>query len=703
MKMNVHPHKRICSIRTQVWMVVLALVVIVSTVPALLAQSSSSGEGNPGVAGGSADQNPNSAGGAQPTQAAAPATPAATDGSSLGPYTFHSQFEVGYRFASGVGGNDQMYRSQVNLYEGARLFNSYVSLRSTPGVGLFDRFDLSLNNWGDPYGTARLNVSRSDLYELRASFRDMNYYNFISTLDNQLLGQGNTFSQHNLNTDYRNTDIELRLFPTHKIVPFVGYSRSTSTGPGFTTVESTGNEFLLQTQWRYAADEYRGGVQFNLSTLNLTVEEGYRYLKNDTMVTSAGQPQGNENNPVYLGTPITLTSLNRGYHGRVKLPTSRILAKFTPFQNLRMTARYSYTMGDVDSDFSEIRTGNFVSLTDFLVYSTAADGFNGRAKSPNHNGAFLIEYQPFSRIKFTDNVDVLDYHVSGAGLLSTLYLNETSLFGPGTSSSKTITDLLNTQFAYNQVRNQGEAEFDFGHGLAVRVGHRYTYVKVDSNDSEDQNSVDAVVNTRIVGMVYRPGPWLRVGFDYENNSSNRAITRTDLFDYDSLNVDWRVGSWKGLSVSGRFTARQNSDPANDISYNGRDHNYSGSLNYDPSERISIGLDYSLADLFSDMLIVVPQNLQETSSIFNERYSGIGGRLALTIYHGNKIELGYRGIINRGTYPIDYHQPYASLWIPLGSSKLAFKPTWQYYRYIQKLGTLENYQTNLVTLSLVYSR
>ena len=463
MKMSVGPHKRICSSRTQVWMAVLALGLILGAVPALLAQPIPPGGGNSGAAGVSADQNPNSADGEQASQAAAPAKPAATDGSSLGPYTFHSQFEVGYRFASGVGGNDQMYRSQVNLYEGARLFNSYVTLRSTPGVGLFDRFDLSLNNWGDPYGTARLNVSRSGLYDLRASYRDMNYYNFISILDNQLLGQGNTFSQHNLNTNYRNTDVELRLFPTHRIVPFVGYSRSTSTGPGFTTVETTGNEFLLQTQWRYAADEYRGGVQFNLSTMNLTVEEGYRYLKNDTMVTAAGQPQGNENNPVYLGDPITLTSLNRGYHGRVKLPTSRILAKFTPFQNLRMTGRYSYTMGDVDSDMGEIRTGSFVDLTNFLAYSTAADGFNGRAKSPNHNGAFLIEYLPISRIRLTDNVDVLDYHVSGAGLLSALYLNASSIFGSGSSSSKTVTDLLNTQFAYSQVRNQAEAELDLGH------------------------------------------------------------------------------------------------------------------------------------------------------------------------------------------------------------------------------------------------
>jgi len=680
---------------------VLAPVLLAGTMCPLPAQSNPAGTAGAAAAGAGADSTSNKKD-VEAAQTTPPAQAVPTEGFKLGIYEGHSDFEVGYRWSSGIGGNDQMFRSQVNLFEGARLLDSHVTLRSTPGTGLFDRMDLSLNNWGDPYNVLRLNISRMDVYEFRASYRDLNYYNFISTFANPLLGQNNLFAQHNLNANYRTSDFELRLFPNHKIVPFVGYSHTGSGGPGFTTVGSTGNEFLLQTRWEYAADEYRGGIQFNFPMLSLTVEQGYRYMKNDTSVTDDGQPQGNEGTKPFLGQTITLSSLNRGYHGRTKLPTSRMLAKFTPFQNLRMTARYMYTMGAVDSNLGEIRAGRLVDLTDFLIYGAAADGFNGRAKKPNHNGSLLIEYSPSSRITFTDNVDTLNYHISGAGLLSTLFLNASSLLGPSPTTSTTITNLLNTDFIYNEVSNQAQAEINLGYGFAGRVGHRYTYLDVTNNDSEDVSATNVSRNTGLVGLVYRPGSWLRLGVDYENTQTNRPVTRTDLFNYDRLNIDLRAGSWKGFNFNGRVFLQNNRLPSSDLNFKGRNQNYIAGLSFEPNERFSLGLDYSRSNLFSDLLIVVPQSLKTIPSIFNERISGIGARLGLGIYRGSKAEIGYRGIINKGNAPLDYHQPYASLWIPLGF-KMALKPSWQYFDYNDKLFGLEDYKTHLVTIALVYSR
>ncbi|MBZ5497119.1 MAG: hypothetical protein LAP85_12005 [Acidobacteriia bacterium] len=700
MNIIVRLRKPICCRFPLVGLPVLALALLAGTVGPLPAQSLPSTSASGAEAATAPDAGAKEE--KQAAQAASPAKPVAAETLKIGAYDVHSEVEFGYRWSSGIGGNDQMFRSQVNLFEGARLLGSYVTLRSTPGTGLFDRMDLSLNNWGDPYNTVRFNLGRMDLYDFRASYRNLNYYNFISSIDNPLLAQGNPFAQHNLNANYRMSNFDLRLFPNHKIVPFVGYSHNSAAGPGFTTVDSTGNEFLLQTQWKYAADEVRGGVQFNLPLLNLTVEQGFRYLRNDTGMTDAGQPQGNEGSPTFLGNVITLNSLDRGYHGRTKLPTTKVLAKFTPFQNLRMIGRYMYTMGDLDSSLGEIRTGGFVDLGSFLAYSAAADGFSGRAKSPNHNGSFLIEYSPISRITLTDNVDTLDYHISGAAALSTLFLNASSLFGPSPKTNVTVSDLLNTNFAYNEVRNQAEAEIDLGYGFAARVGHRYTFVDVTNNDSEDTATSSSSRNTGILGLVYRPGGWLRFGADYENTQTNRALTRTDLFNYDQINLDWRVGTWKGFSFNGRIGLRHNKNNAPDIGLKSHDQNYIVGLNYEPNERYSINVDYSRTDLFSDLLIVLPQNLQTTNSIFDERVSGIGGRMGISIYKGSKVELGYRGVINRGSFPLDFHQPFVSLWVPLGHN-LAFKPSWQYFGYNQQLFGLENYQTHLVTFSLVYSR
>ena len=55
--------------------------------------------------------------------------PQQTEGFTWGPYQGRSEIEVGYRWVSTAGNND-MYRSMVNLGEGPKLLRSDISLRS---------------------------------------------------------------------------------------------------------------------------------------------------------------------------------------------------------------------------------------------------------------------------------------------------------------------------------------------------------------------------------------------------------------------------------------------------------------------------------------------------------------------------------------------------------------------------------------------
>jgi hypothetical protein len=359
-----------------VGLLVLALALLAGPAQPLSAQSNpgSTGSGSENAAASDPASKPET----QAAGAAAKTNPAPSEGVKVGAYDARTEFEFGYRYNTGIKGNQEMYRSQVDLFSGMRLLRSYVSLRSTPGTGLFDRMDVSLNGWGDPHNTMQFSIGRMDLYDFKASYRDVKYFNYISTFANPLLAKGNLTPQHFLDTEYRMSNFDLRLFPNHKIVPFVGYSRNSAFGPGLTTFGTTGNEFVLDSNWVTSADEYRGGVQFNYSKFNLTLEQGYRYSKNDSGASSPGVT-GNQGNKSFLGQPISLTSLNRGYHTRIKMPVSRVLAKFSPFQSLHMVGRYVYSMGTTEGDLGEIRTGGFVDLDSFLAYSTAADTFSGRA------------------------------------------------------------------------------------------------------------------------------------------------------------------------------------------------------------------------------------------------------------------------------------------------------------------------------------
>jgi hypothetical protein len=617
----------------------------------------------------------------------------------------HSEVELGYRWVSGAGNRD-MYRSMVNLGEGPKLLRSSLSLRAAYGAGaLFDRLDLSMNNWGgDPYNTLALHVGRAEVSDFRAGYRNLNYYNFVPAFANPLLAAGRLLGQHSLNVTQRSTDLELKLFPSRRLRPFFAYSRTSGFGPGYTTFQTSGNEFLLGTNWRYRADEYRGGLELELPRLAVTFDQGVRLLANDSAVASGTDRGANFVRPV-LGEPIVLDGLNRGYHDRTTMPVSRLMAKATPWSILSVTARYLYAVADVDSRFSQIERGSFVSLEDLLYYRTAADAFDTHARRPTRTGGFLIELAPFDRLTITDEFDARSFDVTGSAFAATTFLGIRPISSlPDGRNDRTVQRTSGTAFAYDQSRNQAEAELELARGFSLRGGHRYTRVDVAVEQTEagrtERDTGSYVQQTALAGVAFRRGRWLRLGLDYENNRSEHALTRTDLLDYDQIRFSWQLRPGKRFSASGRIGFLRNSNPAADIDFTSHNRNYAFEVTYDPGERLSLALDYSRSNLFSNILILLPQTLDSDRSVFDERSHAVGGSLGVTFYRGARVDLGYRGIASAGSYPLNHHQPFAGLSIPLQRS-LVWRTHWQYVGYNEKGAAFQDHRTHLVTFSLAY--
>jgi hypothetical protein len=650
---------------------------------------------------------------AQDQAAAAPAPAANGEGFRVGAYEGHSEFEVGYRWVTGAGNRD-MYRTMVNLGEGPKVLQSRFSLRSNYGTGvLFDQLDVSFNNWGgEPYNTMRFNIGRSDVYEFRADYRNLNYFNQIPFFANpRMTDTGEVvrndpltfFSQHARNVTFRTTDLELKLFPNRKIRPYVGYSRNTGFGPAFTTFSVTGNEFNLLSDWHYSSDYYRGGVELSLPRLDLTLEQGWRLLKNDTGVQNTADVFGN--NPVpFLGQPIVLQSMQRGYHDRTTMPVSRAIVKFSPWDALRLTGRYVYSMASLESDFFENRAGGFVTLDDRLFYSAAVDNFDGRAKEPNHYGSFLVEFEPFSRLSVIDQFDNRNFHVSGSTLLATLFLNARALSGQPGVSDVSVQSALAELFSFDQVRNLAEVEFAIARGFSARAGHQYTFSEVSKRKADEDvlSTFDATQQTGLFGVAYRRGQWLHLALDYEKTISNRVLMRTDLLDFDRFRFDWRLGRWRNIYANGRVAFLRNRNDDDGIDLRGHNRDYTVAITYEPSERFNATVDYTRSNILSDLLILLPARLQIDRSIFDERTDSIGGALGVGVYRGARIDFGYRGIHNFGNLPLQYHQPFASVTIPF-HNRLSLRTHWQYFGYNEKLTPgFDDHRTHLVTLSLAYS-
>jgi len=153
-----------------------------------------------------------------------------------------------------------------------------------------------------------------------------------------------------------------------------------------------------------------------------------------------------------------------------------------------------------------------------------------------------------------------------------------------------------------------------------------------------------------------------------------------------------------LSANGTVSLLKHENPLYDIDLRGHNRNYSFAVNYEPSERLRVNLDYSRSNIFSDMAILLPQTFTTDRSVYDERLHGVGGSIGIGVYRGARFDFGYRGIFSAGDFPLNYHQPYVSLQVPL-HRHLAVRTHWQYYGYNEKAMSLQDYRSHLVTLSL----
>jgi hypothetical protein len=250
--------------------------------------------------------------------------------------------DLGYRWNAGLRGSNDLYRSLVNLGEGPRLLGANLTMNSPLGTGKYiDRLQLNASAWGgDPYNTLRLFAEKSEAYQFSFDYRKVDYFNFIPSFANPLLGQGIFLGQHSFDSTRRTMDFDSTLRPGATVSPFIAYSRNSGFGPGVTTFTADGNEFAVTNQLRDTSDYYRGGVHFNLPRMVLTLEQGLLTFKDDQRIFQTdGTNRGNRSVPL-LGQTTVLGQLDENYHSRGRTPVSRVQLTATPWSKLTVTGRF---------------------------------------------------------------------------------------------------------------------------------------------------------------------------------------------------------------------------------------------------------------------------------------------------------------------------------------------------------------------------
>ena len=228
----------------------------------------------------------------QPAPSPSPTKSDSTDtpteaGEKAGDYTAIGSVEFGYRGLS-VDGDLNKYQSDLNYKAGPRLFDSSFMLRSSDGKGsLFETFLVNSTGWGaDPQGNLRVNVEQPEWYRFDATYRRFKYFRFLNNFANPnwvfspaqfSVPPKLTTGEHGYDTRVKLGDFDLTLLPKNQHIRFnIGFSPERYSGPAFTNYHSGGNEFMLLSQLRSRANDFRVGADGKVGPLNFSFLQGFR-------------------------------------------------------------------------------------------------------------------------------------------------------------------------------------------------------------------------------------------------------------------------------------------------------------------------------------------------------------------------------------------------------------------------------------------
>lgn len=611
---------------------------------------------------------------------------------------FRLNLDVGYRWEAMFRGSRDLYRTQLDLGEGPKLFGADLYFAPASGSNqLLDRLQLNLDSWGgEPYNIARIRVAKNGVYELDFNYQNFHYFSSIPSFANPLLNRGSLLSQHREDSSLRTASLALRLRPGRAIQPFVSYQRTTRSGPVQTTFWGDNDEFLLNKDLDFSSDDVRGGVVVDLQRISFRLEQGARRYRDQSTYLAEDPQTGNSTVP-YLGRQLFLDRAhgNQDVKSRA-IPYSTAALTARPMDQLTLQGRFSYSMADFRTSYFESLSGNFFSFPELRAfYSGLENRTSGTLKQPNLYLDLSAQWQPVPWLRIVERFRTHRHHVSGYRAARLTYFNVDRQLNPRLLPRLDQESLLDSFLAVNSDSQQIEAQVFPYRGLMLRGGYRYQRRELELDRTFEQET-----DTLLLGGSYRLSGRNHFGVDYERGRTDRPIFRTDRKDFDRVRIHGRTAPWAKLEFSGNVTLMDQESEIVDFTSDTR--LYNAQFIYRPMERLTVTGQWERSQLDTSIPYLIPQTF--TWDNFSFREFGNYGNLLLDVrmIRNSRLTLGYAVWGNSGDFPVTYHQPVARFELPLGERVVAYGQ-WNYYDYNEKLTFYpQDYRAHLATVGFKYA-
>lgn len=674
----------------------------------------------------------------QPSPSPSPAKSDSPDaptesGEKAGDYTAIGSLEFGYRGLS-VDGDRNKYQSDLNYKAGPRLFDSSFLLRSTEGKGsLFETFLVSSTGWGaDPQGNLRVNVEQPEWYRFDATYRRFKYFRFLNNFANPnwvfspaqfSVPPKVTTGEHGYDTRVHLGDFDLTLLPKNRHIRFnVGYSPERYSGPAFTNYHVGGNEFMLLSELRSRANDFRVGADGKLGPLNFSFLQGFRRFRDDSVIDLGATP-GINLNP----TAPSLTSFDRNDPARGSVNYTRFSLQTLVAKRLDVTGRIIYSKAEQNYSFIESFTGRNWNprITGFPpsppgatpnILNLGQYNLTGDTERPSWLGDVGLTWRVTDQLRISNTFRVETFEITGAALFSDFFSltrgTRTDTIGFNNRDVLTNTD-------YRKIQNTIEGDYQFNPRYSIHLGYRYAQRRVEESISGfnlGANQPTALVpdsftehnNTHAVlgGFKARPMSEWTLYFDAEHGTADNVFSRIGNYNYTNIRAKSRYKPNSRLALNLAVITKDNSNPSEiagvsieDFGVNIKSRIFTSSVDWTATPRFSITTGYNYHWINSKAIIdyffnsvrhPLGNNLYivRNNFFFVETVARIAPRATLfAAYRINK-DNGQGNRVadptgNPGTliasYPMSYQSPEARLAIKL-HHRLDWNVGYQYYNY-----------------------
>jgi hypothetical protein len=520
-----------------------------------------------------------------------------------GAYTIKSSIEFGVRGIA-IEGNADKYRSDLNYTPGFRIFDSSFLMRSTDNNGpVLDTLMVSSFGWGgDPNRYLRVSAEKTKAYRFDANYRRFDYFNSLTNL---------ALGQHTSNTEFRQGDFNLTILPQNEKIKFnLGYSLDRNSGPSVTTYDYQRDEYPILAPTRWAADEYRVGVDAKIGGFNLSFMQGWRSFKEDTEYLITEPNIGNN-----LTNTAVLNTFHRSQPTRGDTPFTRLSLHTLIKKKLDFTGRYIYTSGHTDYTFSETATGVDGSGNKITSETISV---NGTAKRPNGMGDLAATFFATDRFRISETFRVNNFRINGGDVLIDALLRSKATPSGDTVLPPVFTDTLAFRtINYRRYLNTIEGDYDINSRLSVHAGYRYTnrHIELGASDitvgqpaSPALEKFDNNTNTFIFGFKAKPIKMWSLYLDLERGGADNVFTRVDNYDFTNVRVRSILRPNRALSFNASVITKNNSNPAitednRNFGVNVKSRIFTSSVDWSPKEKFSLNGGYTHSRVTSDAEII----------------------------------------------------------------------------------------------------